>query len=64
MIVALTGGGPVNATRTLPVALYETAFIDLETNQALAIVVVILLFNGLLTLLYVAFSKKYGQDFA
>ena len=63
VIVALTGGGPVNATRTLPVALYETAFVDLETNQALAIVVVILLFNGLLTLLYVAFSKKYGQDF-
>lgn len=64
VIVALTGGGPVNATRTLPVALYETAFIDLAMNEALAIVVVILLFNGLLTLLYVAFSRKYGQDFS
>ena len=64
VIVAMTGGGPVNATRTLPIALYQTAFIDLETNQALAIVVVILLFNGLLTLLYVAFSRKYGQDFS
>ena len=64
VIISLTGGGPVNATRTLPIALYETAFIDLATNQALAIVVVILLFNGLLTLLYVAFSRKYGQDLA
>jgi multiple sugar transport system permease protein len=64
VIISLTGGGPVNATRTLPIALYESAFIDLATNQALAIVVVILLFNGLLTLLYVAFSRKYGQDFA
>lgn len=62
VIISLTGGGPVNATRTLPIALYEAAFVDLATNQALAIVVVILLFNGLLTLLYVAFSRKYGQD--
>ena len=30
----------------------------------LAIVVVILLFNGLLTLAYVGFSRKYGQDFS
>jgi ABC-type sugar transport system permease subunit len=64
VIVALTGGGPVNATRTLPIALYQTAFIDLRTNEALAIVVVILLFNGLLTLAYVGFSRKYGQDFS
>lgn len=62
VIVALTGGGPVNATRTLPIALYETAFIDLETNEALAIVVVILLFNALLTLGYVAVSRRYDLD--
>ena len=62
VIVALTGGGPVNATRTLPIALYETAFIDLETNEALAIVVVILLFNALLTLGYVAVSRRYGME--
>ena len=37
----MAGGGPVDATRTLPIALYESAFIDLATNQALAIVVVI-----------------------
>jgi ABC-type sugar transport system permease subunit len=62
VIVALTGGGPVNATRTLPIALYETAFLDLETNAALAIVVIILLFNALLTLGYVGVSRRYGLD--
>jgi ABC-type sugar transport system permease subunit len=62
VIVALTGGGPVNATRTMPIALYETAFIDLETNAALAIVVTILLFNALLTLGYVAVLRRYGLD--
>jgi ABC-type sugar transport system permease subunit len=62
VIVALTGGGPVNATRTLPIALYETAFIDLETNEALAIVVVILLLNALLTLGYVAVSRRYDLE--
>lgn len=62
VIVALTGGGPVNATRTLPIALYETAFIDLRTNEALAIVVIILAFNALLTLGYVAVSRRYGLD--
>lgn len=62
VIVALTGGGPVNATRTLPIALYETAFIDLETNAALAIVVIILLFNALLTLGYVGVSRHYGFE--
>ncbi|HKX74405.1 MAG TPA: sugar ABC transporter permease, partial [Acidimicrobiia bacterium] len=62
VIIALTGGGPVNATRTLPIALYEAAFVDLETNRALAIVVVILLINALLTLLYVRISRRYDLD--
>jgi hypothetical protein len=36
--------------------------VDLETNAALAIVVVILLFNALLTLGYYAFSRKYDLE--
>lgn len=62
VIVALTGGGPVGATTTMPIALYETAFIDLETNAALAIVIVILAFNALLTIGYVLFSRRYDMD--
>lgn len=62
VIVALTGGGPVDATRTLPIALYETAFLDLETNEALAIVIVILALNALLTLVYVAISRRFDLE--
>lgn len=62
VIVALTGGGPVDATRTLPIALYETAFLDLDTNQALAIVMIILAMNGALTLAYIAVSRRYDLE--
>lgn len=62
VIIALTGGGPVDATRTLPIALYEAAFIDLETNKALAIVIVILVFNALLTLGYWGLSRRYDLE--
>lgn len=62
VILALTGGGPVDATRTLPLALYEAAFVDLETNRALAIVVVILVLNAVLTLIYYALSRRYDFD--
>lgn len=62
VIIALTGGGPVDATRTLPIALYEAAFVDLETNKALAIVIVILLFNAVLTLGYWVLSRRYDLE--
>jgi ABC-type sugar transport system permease subunit len=48
----------------LPIALYEAAFVDLETNKALAIVVVILVFNALLTLGYWGFSRRYDFEAA
>ena len=64
VILALTGGGPVDATRTLPIALYEAAFVDLETNKAMAIVIVILLFNALLTLGYWVISRRYYMEAA
>jgi multiple sugar transport system permease protein len=62
VIIALTGGGPVDATRTMPIALYEAAFIELDTNKALAIVIVILIFNSLLTLGYWGLSRRYDLD--
>ena len=62
VIIALTGGGPVDATRTMPIALYEAAFIELETNKALAIVIVILLFNAFLTLGYWGLSRRYDLE--
>lgn len=64
VIIALTGGGPVDATRTLPIALYEAAFIELKTNKALAIVIVILVFNAVLTLGYWGLSRRYDLEAA
>ena len=62
VVLALTGGGPMNATRTLPVALYETAFKELQQNEALAIVIVILAINALLTLFYASLNRKFDLD--
>ncbi len=59
VVLALTGGGPVRATRTLPIHLYETAFLELRRNEALAVVIVVLVLNGLLTLLYTTFSRRF-----
>jgi cytochrome oxidase assembly protein ShyY1 len=46
----------------MPIALYEAAFVDLETNKALAIVVVILVFNAFLTLGYWGLSRRYDLE--
>ena len=59
VVLALTGGGPQRATQTLPIELYQTVFVRLETHQALAIVVVVLVLNALLTLGYVRMSRRY-----
>ena len=58
VVLALTRGGPLDATRTLPVLLYNMAFAELRYNEALALVIIILVINALLTLLYVAASRR------
>jgi multiple sugar transport system permease protein len=60
VVLALTGGGPLGATRTLPVILYETAFRNFETYPALAIVVVVLVLNALLTMTYFLLGRRFG----
>lgn len=59
VVLALTGGGPLRATRTMPIHLYETAFLELRRNEALAIVIVILFLNALLTLVYTRVSRRF-----
>jgi ABC-type sugar transport system permease subunit len=59
VVLALTAGGPRRATQTLPVELYETVFQKLEIHQALAIVIVVLVLNALLTLGYVKMARRY-----
>jgi multiple sugar transport system permease protein len=64
ILLGLTGGGPANATNTLSVMLYDLAFRSLDYGTALALMVVILIFNGLLTLGYVGLSRRFGAEVA
>lgn len=59
VVLALTGGGPLRATQTLAMDMYEMAFRHLKFNEALAIATLILLINALLTLGYVAIGRRH-----
>jgi multiple sugar transport system permease protein len=61
-ILALTGGGPLKATQTLPLEMYEVAFDRLQINEALAIATFLGMLNILLTIAYVAFGRRYNLD--
>ena len=61
-VLALTGGGPVGATRTLPILLYETAFEKLQYNEGLAIATFILVLNAVLTLGYLAMARRFSTE--
>jgi multiple sugar transport system permease protein len=58
----LTGGGPLEATRTLPIEMYQTAFTSFREFEALAIGTVVLFINAMLTLIYLRLSKNYGSE--
>jgi multiple sugar transport system permease protein len=60
ILLGLTGGGPGTATQTLSVMLYDIAFRQLDYGASLALMVVILVFNGLLTTVYLVMSRRYG----
>lgn len=62
VVLALTGGGPLNATQTVAMEMYTVAFRNLEFNQALAIATFILVLNAILTLMYVWIGRKYDYD--
>jgi ABC-type sugar transport system permease subunit len=62
VVLAMTGGGPLKATSTLAMDMYQTAFRNLKFNEALAIATFILVLNAVLTLLYVGASRKYEVE--
>lgn len=62
VVLALTGGGPLRGTEILPMQMYDTAFVSLRQNQALAIGTVILTLNALLTVIYLRASSGYGAE--
>ncbi len=59
VVLALTGGGPLGATTTLAMEMYNVAFRSLRFNEALALATFILVLNAVLTLMYVAVARRY-----
>jgi len=58
----MTGGGPAQKTRIIPIMLYETAFRDFKMGLASAISVIMLLFIALFAVFQFRISKKmYGE---
>ena len=62
VVLALTGGGPLGSTTTMAMEMYNVAFRALRFNQALALATFILILNAVLTLGYVAVSRRYEVE--
>jgi ABC-type sugar transport system permease subunit len=62
VILALTGGGPGTATQTLTMEMYSTAFKSLDFQSALAIAVILLVSNAILSTFYLRLSRRYAID--
>lgn len=58
IIYLLTGGGPVDATTTLPVLVYQKAFVDFEIGNASAIAIITGLILGVLLMAYFFLIKR------
>lgn len=57
LIYALTGGGPGEETTTLPLFMYDEAFVNYQLGYGTAISLVLLLMGIILSLFYIKLSK-------
>jgi multiple sugar transport system permease protein len=57
-IFLLTGGGPADATKTLPIYIYKTAFSTFDLNRASAASVLLLVVVVVLATAYLAISRR------
>ncbi|WP_077330301.1 carbohydrate ABC transporter permease [Virgibacillus siamensis] len=57
LIYALTGGGPGEKTTTLPIFMYNEAFVNYQLGYGTAISLVLLLIGIILSLIYIRFLK-------
>lgn len=57
LIFALTGGGPGNATETLPLYMYHQAFVNYQLGYGTAISLILLLIGIIASLLYMKLLK-------
>lgn len=58
LIYTMTGGGPGKATATLPIFMYEQAFVNYQLGYGTAISLVILLIGIILSLAYIRLLKS------
>lgn len=58
IIYLLTGGGPINATQTLPLFVYQKAFVDFEMSRAAALAVVTAVILAIGCVVYFFLNKK------
>jgi multiple sugar transport system permease protein len=59
VVLALTGGGPLRATQTLPMEMYTVAFDSLQFNEALAIATFLLVLNAVIALAFFGISRRF-----
>lgn len=62
VVLALTGGGPLDTTTTMAMEMYNVAFRSLKFNEALALATFILVLNAILTLMYARVSRRFEID--
>ncbi len=58
IIYLMTGGGPMDATTTLPVLVYEQAFVDYEMGRAAAMAIVTAVILGVLLAAYFTLIRR------
>ena len=61
MVLALTGGGPGNATTVLALGVYDSIFRQLELGRGAAMAVVLVLVNVVMIGAYLRLVQKQGQ---
>jgi multiple sugar transport system permease protein len=57
LIYTMTGGGPARATSTLPIFMYEQAFVNYQLGYGTAISLIILLIGIILSIVYIKLLK-------
>jgi len=60
-ILALTGGGPGDATQLLTLEMVRLGFDEYETGTAMALVMIIFFLNAGLTLFYLGLQRRFGM---
>jgi multiple sugar transport system permease protein len=58
IIYLMTGGGPMDATTTLPVLVYQKAFVDFEMGRAAAMAIVTAVILGVLLAAYFSLIRR------